>query len=98
MKKDRLSILLIFAISFLLPLSCAYSCFNVIVEADFLTRGVKYEGVDIENLLLDRKSLAGVVPNPFFLSLLPVDNFFEPLSAFSLPIPLVYLTSSILRC
>jgi hypothetical protein len=98
MKKDPLFILLIFTVCFLLPSACVYSCFNVIVEADFFTRGVKFEGVDIANLLLDRKSPTGMIPNPFFLSLLAADQFLEFLSPFSLPIPLVCPTVSTLRC
>jgi hypothetical protein len=96
MKKDRLFILLIFMISFLLPLSCAFSCYDVIVEADFLRNGVKYEAVDIENLFLDKQNLTGVIPFPCCLFF--EDKFFELLLGFSIPTPLIHPTSSVLRC
>jgi hypothetical protein len=96
MKKGPFFLLLIFAVSFLLPLSCAYSFYDVIVEADFLTNGVKYETGDIENLSVDKQNLTGVIPFPcrtFF-----EDNFFELLLGFSIPTPLIHPTSSVLRC
>ena len=98
MKRVRLFALLIFVISFLLPLSCAYSCYDVIVEADFLTNGVKYEAGDITNLFLDKQNLTGMIPHPFSLFLFLAENFFDPFSGFSLPAPLIPETSSVLRC
>jgi hypothetical protein len=96
MKRGPSFILLIFAASFLLPLSCAYSCYNLIVEVDFLTNGVKYEAGDIENLSVDKQNLTGVVPFPCGLFL--EENFFELLLGFSIPTPLMHPTSSVLRC
>ncbi len=98
MKKGRLLTLLIFIFSFLLLSSCAYSSYNVIVEADFLANGIKYEAVDIENLFLDKQNFTGVIPNPFCLFLVLADNFFEPFSGFSILPPLIDQTSSLLRC
>lgn len=98
MKRGPFFILLIFAVSFLLPLSCAYSCYNVIVEADFLANGVKYEAGDIENLLIDKQNLTGLISNPFSPLLFLKDNSFEPFSEFSLSIFIIHQTSSLLRC
>jgi len=98
MKRVRLFVLVIFVISFLLPLSCAYSCYDVIVEADFLTNGAKYEAVDIANLFLDKQNLTGMIPHPFSLFLFLADNFFELFSGCPLPPPLAHGTSSVLRC
>ncbi len=98
MKRGPFSILLIFALTFLLPLSCAYSCYDVIAEADFLTDGSKYEALDAENLLVDRQNLMGMIPNPLSSLLSLGDNLFEPFSHFSPPIPAINQTSSLLRC
>ncbi len=98
MKRNFLFSLLIFAVSFLLPLSGAYSCYNVIMEADFLTTGVKFEAVDKDNLLLDKQNLMGMIPTPFSSLLFLRDNFFDPFSDSSLSIPAPHQTSSLLRC
>ncbi len=98
MKRDPLFILLIFAISFLLALSGAYACYNDIEEADFLTKGKKYEAADTEDLCVDKQNLTWVAPPPIpaFLSL--EENFFGLLLGFSSPAPLIPPASSVLRC
>ncbi len=97
MKKGSFFTFLIFVLFFLLPLSCAYSSFDVLAEADFLTNGVKYEAVDTENLFLNKENCMGAIPNPFSPLLFSKDNLFEKFSQFSLSIPVIQ-TSSLLRC
>ncbi len=97
MKRGSLFIFFIFVVSFLLPLSCAYSSYDVIAEADFLAHGVKFEAVDAENLLLDKQNVMGMNADPFAPLLFLRDNFFEPFSDFSLSIPAI-LPPSLLRC
>jgi hypothetical protein len=98
MKRGHFFILLIFLTSFLLPLSCACSSYNSIVEADFLTPDQKIEAVDAENLFIDKQNLSGVIPQPSLSSLFIKDNFLPTLLPFSFPAPLMHSTSSILRC
>ncbi len=98
MKRNSLFIFLILSVSLLLPLACAYSCYNLIMEADFLRNGVKYEAVDVENLLLDKQNLLGMISSPFSVLLFLKDGFFAPFLDFFLSIPATYQTSSILRC
>jgi hypothetical protein len=98
MKKGSLFSLLIFGASFLLPLSLAYSCYDAIAEADFLTNGIKYEAVDKEHLLLDKQNFMGLIPTPFSSLLFIRDNFFDPFSDSSASIPTPHQTSSLLRC
>ena len=98
MKRNFLFSLLIIAVSFLLPLSGVYSCYNVVVEADFLTNGVKFEAVDKDNLLLDKQNLAGMIPAPFSSLFFLKDNFFEPCFDSSFSIPALHQTSMLLRC
>ncbi len=65
MKKGSLFTLVLLAISFLLPLTCAYSSYDILVEADFLSHGVTYEDMDKETLLLDKQNVLGIVLHPF---------------------------------
>ncbi len=97
MKKGYLFIFLIFAFSFLLPLSCAYSSYAVIAEADFLTHGVKFEAVDTENLFVDKQNFAtlSVALSP---ALLPNDNLLESCPRLFLSIPTICQASPLLRC
>jgi hypothetical protein len=98
MKKDRLSFLIIIAISFLFPLSCAYAHYNDIMEADFLTHGTKYEAADIENLVVDKYKLTAVTP-PLVSTLLYLKENF-PGTYLDLPLSTLsnHLASSVLRC
>jgi hypothetical protein len=98
MKRDRLFLSIIFAISFLFPLSCAYAYYNNIVEADFLTRGTKYEAADIDNLVVDKHNLTGVTPPMVSTLLFVEDNIGGPHFYFPLSTPLNHLASSVLRC
>ncbi len=76
----------------------AYSYYNVIVEADFLSHGAKFGSVDRDNLLLDKQSFMGIMPIPFSSLLFLGDNFFEPFSDSSLSIAAPHQASSLLRC
>ncbi len=97
MKRGLFFTFLVFVLSFLLPLSCTYSSFDVLAEADFLTNGVKYEAVDTENLFLGKENFMGVIFNPFSPLLFSKDNLFEKFSQFFLSIPVIQ-TSALLRC
>ena len=96
-KMDRSAILLTIALSLLLPFSCAYDCYNGLVEADFLTLGQKYEAPDIDNLLIDKKNSTGGIPQPLFSFVFLEGNFFPNFSLLALLNPPVLLTY-ILRC
>jgi len=98
MKRDHLSFLIIVAISFLFPLSCAYAHYNDIMEADFLTRGTKYEAADIENLVVDKYKLTGVNPPLVSTFLYLKENFLGSYLDFPLSTPPNHLASSVLRC
>jgi hypothetical protein len=98
MKRDHFFILLIFVISFLLPLSRAYSFYDCIVEADFLTPDQKYEAADIEDFFIDKQNLSGVTHQPFLSSFFLEYKFLASLLFFSLPASLMHPTSPVLRC
>ncbi len=98
MKKGFLFIFLIFVVSFLLPLSCAYSYYDAVSEADFLTNVAKYEAVDMGNLSVDKQNLMGMILDPFSSLLFFRGNSLEPFSDFSHSTPAIRQTSSFLRC
>ena len=98
MKKNYLFIYLTLMIIFIFPLSCAYSFFNTLTEADFLTRGVKYEATDTEDLFIDKQNMVGVIPSPFSVSIFMETELFGSQLDVSVPLSLQDLTYSILRC
>lgn len=97
MKKDHaFSVAVIFGISLLLTLSCAYAYYDDLLEADFLSTGAKYESQECDDFFLEKQTPASTAARP--LTLLGVGNFFASCSAFSLPVDVTDPTISILRC
>ena len=52
-KRNKFVLCIIFA--FIFPLSYAYSCYDVISEADFIFKGQKFEAGDIDDLFLEKQ-------------------------------------------
>jgi hypothetical protein len=50
MKRMLIKIILIMAVSFVIPFSSAYFCYYSLVSADFISHGVKFETFDQEFL------------------------------------------------
>jgi len=98
MKRNYLFIFLTFLIIFIFPLSCAYSFFNTLTEADFLTKGVKYEATDTEDLFIDKQNMVGVIPSPFSVSIFMATEFLGSQLDISVPPSQQGLAYSILRC
>jgi hypothetical protein len=73
-----------------------YSLYDTLSEADFLKSETTYEAQDLQALFLDKHGPALMILKPFSLFL--GNNFFEPFSGFSFPIPLIDLPLSVLRC
>lgn len=96
-KTKFLLIFSVLGISLIFLSSSTFSYYDRMIEADFFNSGKKYEARDVEDLLIDKQSPMGVIPNPFSFFLFE-DNFFGIFSSFSLPTPLLHPTSSVLRC
>jgi hypothetical protein len=80
-------------------LSSTYLYYFTIVETDLLFPGHKYDDPDdVEHVFFAKQSPAGVITNPFSLSLFFEDNFCKIFSGFFLLTPLIHSPSSILRC
>ena len=55
MRQKIFPVLLVAAVSFFFLFSSAYSNYNSLIEADFLTLGLKFEAADIDDLLVDKQ-------------------------------------------
>jgi hypothetical protein len=97
-KTKFLLVFSVLGISLIFLSSSTFSYYDKMVEADFFNSGKKYEARDVEDLLIDKQSPLGVIPNPFSLFLFLEDNFLGFFSSFSLSTPLLHPTSSVLRC
>lgn len=63
-KKHRTrSTFLIVGISLIFSLALAYSNYNAMVEADFLTLGIKFEAGDIDDFFIDKQINWDFIPN-----------------------------------
>jgi len=99
MKRNHpVTILLIFGISQLLTLSCAYACYDDFLEADFLSTDSKYESQDADGFLLEKQNPASVAAKPLTSFLLLAGNSLILGSVSSLPPGMTDPTLSALRC
>ncbi len=98
MKRGCLFVTLAFVVSLLLPWAIAYSSYDAVTEADFFTKGVKYEAVDIENLYADKQNVIAIIAAPFLPLFFLGDNFFGLFLHFSRPIDALPQIFSFLRC
>ena len=89
---------LVFLVIFLFNVACVYSTYNVMVEADFLSR-IKYETRDVEEVYAEKQnSLDAVLVSPTLFSPLP-GVISELLPGFFSPNPFLFNQAcSILRC
>jgi len=62
LKSKRTKILLCLTFAFIFPLSYAYSCYDVILEADFNFKGQKFEAGDIDDLFLEKQKVLNFTP------------------------------------
>ena len=84
-------------VTLLFAFACAYSLFDIVREADFLS-GQKYEDRDIEDVNAEKGSnLDGALASATLFSPLP-HPFFEFFPSFFSPNTLLVTTFSILRC
>jgi hypothetical protein len=96
MRKRPITFFMLF-VTLLFAFVCAYSLFDKVREADFLS-GNKYEDRDIEGLYAEKGSnLAGVVVSTALFSPLP-DTLFRLSPSFFSPNTLLVTTLSVLRC
>lgn len=99
MNKKGFLVFCVLSISIIFPVSCGYSYYYTVMEADSPASGIKYEGRDEVDPLFFHKETPVDLPVESF----PVFSFIEnPFSEFSfdffLPTSLRQSGSSVLRC
>jgi hypothetical protein len=62
-KHRAISTFLIVGISLIFSLACAHANYNSLLEADFLTQGVKFEAGDIDDLCVDKQINWDFIPS-----------------------------------
>ena len=97
-RNSPFAIPLIFGISLLLTISCAYAYYDDLLEADFLSPGAKYESQDLDNFFLEKQNPANVAAKPSAVFLLWAENSLPLCSVFSLPPGVTDPTLPLLRC
>jgi hypothetical protein len=98
MTQKRIPVFLVMAISFLFFFSSAYSYYNTLIEADFLTVGVKFEAADIDDLLVDKQIHVDFATGLFStIGSLGADLLLKPTPS-SFQVPGLDPLLSVLRC
>jgi hypothetical protein len=98
MTQKKIPVFLVMVISFLFFFSSTYSYYNTLVEADFLTVGVKFEAADIDDLLVDKQINVDFAPGLFStIGSLGADLLLKPTPS-SFQVPGIDPPLSILRC
>jgi hypothetical protein len=62
LKSKRTKIILCLTLSFIFPLSYAYSCYDIISEADFNFKGQKFEAGDVDDLFIEKQKVLDFAP------------------------------------
>lgn len=98
MRQKIFAVLLVTAVSFFFLFSSAYSNYNSLVEADFLTCGLKFEAADNDDLLVDKQIHVDFALGLFStVGSLGADLFKKPAPS-SFQLPGFDPSLSILRC
>ncbi len=89
----------ILCVSFIFPVSCGYSYYYTVMEADSAASGIKYEGRDeVDPLFFHKETPVNVPVESFPVFSLIKDPFSEVSFDFSFPTSLSQSDSSVLRC
>ncbi len=96
-RKLKTKIILVIAISFLLPLHSAYMDYYVLIEADFLSAYPKFENTDLNCLLLCEKqkfTASAGFSSTFWVA----GDLIGYLSSFYFPVTFPQVKTLVLRC
>jgi hypothetical protein len=98
MTQKRISVFLVMVIPLLFLYSSSYSYYNSLIEADFLTCGLKFEAADIDDLLVDKQINVDFAPGLFSTVGSLGADLFEKLTPSLFKVPGMDPPFSILRC
>jgi hypothetical protein len=96
-RKHKIQILLVLAISLILPLLLAYGNYYVLMEADFLSARPKFENTDLDCLLLSKKQIF-ITPTVFSCSFWIASGLVEHFSWFYYQVTFPQVETLVLRC
>jgi hypothetical protein len=96
-RKHKIQILLVIAISLLLPLLSAYMDYYVLMEADFLSAYPKFENTDLDCFLVCKKEKFAAFSG-FSYAFWVASNLIEHLSGFYYQVTFPQVKTLVLRC
>lgn len=96
-RKHKIQVLLVIAISLLLPLLSTYMDYYVIIEADFLSTYPKFENTDLDCLLLCKKQKFTALTS-FSYAFWIASNLIGHLSCFYYQVTFPQVRALVLRC
>ncbi len=96
-RKLKTQIILVIAISFLLPFHSAYMNYYVLIEADFLSAYPKFENTDLDCLLLLNKQEFTALTG-FSYTFWVAGDLIGYLSSFYFPVTFPQAKTLVLRC
>ncbi len=98
-RKHRvISTFLIVGIPFIFLLASTYSNYNILIEADFITDGTKFEAGDLDDLCVDKQINLVFMPSESFLIGSPEINLHGFLIRSSFEVVSINSPFSVLRC
>ena len=98
MKREKPSFLMVLVIASISLFSPVYIDYQVLIEADFLSSGTRYEGRDIEDFSLDKQQNSTIGSSLLSIFSPPENNLFDSPTGLSLQIPSPGQKPITLRC
>ena len=89
---------LIIGISLIFAITSAYANYNTVMEADFLSRAVRFEAGDIADFLVDKQINLDFIPSESYVIGSLVIDLHRLLILSSLQISSISSSFSVLRC
>ena len=96
-RRHKIQVLLVIAITLLIPLLSAYANYYVLMEADFLASHPKIENTDLDCLLLCKKQ-ESTAPSVFSYAYWVTGNLVEHFSCLYYQVTLPQAKPIVLRC
>jgi hypothetical protein len=97
-KSKTFSVFCIATVCVIFPSSYLYSDYDVMLEADFIGDGVKFEAADLENLLVDKPKSPDFAPNAVSIVCPMGFDIVEQSTNSYLPLAMPHQMTSPLRC
>ena len=97
-KHRAISTFLILSLCLIFPLASAFSNFNTLIEADFLTHGAKFEAGDLNDLWVDKQANLDFIPTESIKIASPGISLYRLQIPSSYQVVSIDSSFSVLRC